>query len=514
MAQRENSTRLASEFLKSRRVALLASVAGVGLAVLVGGAGLYGPAPFAGITPAVAAAAETAVQPTGFADLVARVKPAVISVRVRFDGASQVSSQGDNAQPFRQGSPLDRFFRQFGFQDSPNQGVPDGMPQMRRNLAAEGSGFFISADGYAVTNNHVINNAKTVQVITDDGRTLSAKVIGSDPNTDLAVIKVEGHNFPFVKFADRDPRIGDWVVAVGNPFGLGGTVTAGVVSARGRDIGSGPYDDFIQIDAPINKGNSGGPAFDIDGNVIGVNTAIYSPSGGSVGIGFDIPADTAKMVVAQLKDHGHVTRGWIGVRIQPVTADIANSLGMKKAEGAIVDEPQAGSPAEKAGILAGDVITGVDGKEVKDSHDLARRIAAMAPGTAVKLDVMHNGQDKTVSLTLGQLPDQRQARVDHEGGSATENGPRLGLTLAPASEVDGAGSRGVAVTAVDPNGPAAERGVKEGDVILDVAGKAVSKPADVRQQIAELRKEGKHAVLMRMKSADGTKFVAVPLGNA
>jgi serine protease Do len=316
-----------------------------------------------------------------------------------------------------------------------------------------------------------------------------------------------------VKFADRDPRIGDWVVAVGNPFGLGGTVTAGVVSARGRDIGSGPYDDFIQIDAPINKGNSGGPAFDIDGNVIGVNTAIYSPSGGSIGIGFDIPADTAKMVVAQLKDHGHVTRGWIGVRIQPVTADIANSLGMKKAEGAIVDEPQAGSPAEKAGIVAGDVITGVDGKNVKDSHDLARKIAAMAPGTAVKLDVLHNGQDKTMSLTLGQLPDQRQASADHEGGRTTENGSRLGLTLAPASEVDGVGSQGVAVTSVDPNGPAAERGVKEGDVILDVAGKAVSRPADVRQQIAELRKEGKHAVLMRMKSADGTKFVAVPLGN-
>jgi len=514
MTQRENSTPPASGFFKSRRVALLASVAGVGLAVLVGGTGLYGSTRFAGIAPAVAAAAETAVQPSGFADLVARVKPAVISVRVRFDGAAQVSNQDDNAQPFRQGSPLDRFFRQFGFPDDPNQGLPDGMPQMRRNIAAEGSGFFISADGYAVTNNHVINNAKTVQVITDDGRTLSAKVIGSDPNTDLAVIKVEGQNFPFVKFAERDPRIGDWVVAVGNPFGLGGTVTAGVVSARGRDIGSGPYDDFIQIDAPINKGNSGGPAFDVDGNVIGVNTAIYSPSGGSVGIGFDIPADTAKMVVAQLKDHGHVTRGWIGVRIQPVTADIANSLGMRKPEGAIVDEPQAGSPAEKAGILAGDVITGVDGKDVKDSRDLARRIAAMAPGTSVKLDVMHNGQDKTVSLTLGQLPDQRQARGDHEGGSTTENGTRLGLTLAPASEVDGAGNRGVAVTAVDPSGPAAARGVKEGDVILDVAGKAVSRPADVRQQIAELRRQGKHAVLMRMKSADGTKFVAVPLGNA
>ena len=193
-------------------------------------------------------------------------------------------------------------------------------------------------------------------------RTLSAKVIGTDPKTDLAVIKVEGKNFPFVNFADRDPRVGDWVIAVGNPFGLGGTVTAGVVSARGRDIGAGPYDDFIQIDAAINSGNSGGPAFDIDGNVIGVNTAIYSPSGGNVGIGFDIPAATAKMVVAQLKEHGKVTRGWMGVQIQPVTEDIADSLGMKKAEGALVSEPQAGSPAAKAGIVAGDVITAVEAR--------------------------------------------------------------------------------------------------------------------------------------------------------
>jgi serine protease Do len=510
MTQRDSSTPLVSQLLKPRRIVLLASVAGVGIAALVASADLYRPDPFALVSPA-AAAETTTTQPSGFADLVARVKPAVISVRVRFDGAAQASGMNldDNAQPFRPNSPLDRFFRQFGFQDMPN-----GAPQMRHNMAAEGSGFFVSADGYAVTNNHVINNAKTVQVVTDDGRTLSAKVIGSDPNTDLALIKVDGHNFPFVKFADHDPRIGDWVVAVGNPFGLGGTVTAGVVSARGRDIGSGPYDDFIQIDAPINKGNSGGPAFDVDGNVIGVNTAIYSPSGGSVGIGFDIPADTAKMVVAQLKDHGRVTRGWIGVRIQSVTADIADSLGMKKVEGAIVDEPQAGSPAAKAGIMAGDVITAVDGKDVKDSRDLARQIASIAPGTSVKLAVLHNGENKTMSLTLGQLPDQRQASAGEQHGMAENGTPRLALTLAPASDVDGAGNRGVAVTSVDPTGPAAERGVKEGDVILDVGGKAVSKPADVREQLSELHKEGKHTALMRMKSGDGTKFVSVPLGNA
>jgi serine protease Do len=502
-----NFRSFASKLLAPRRVVLLASVAAVGVATMIGSANLYGSRPITLMSLAIAA--EPAVQPAGFADLVARVKPAVISVRVRMDNSAQTSSLNgdDNASPFQQKSPLDRFLRQFGFQDMPN-----GIPQTR-NMAAEGSGFFISADGYAVTNNHVINNAKTVQVVTDDGRTLPAKVVGSDPRTDLAVIKVDGHSFPFVKFSDRDPRIGDWVIAVGNPFGLGGTVTAGVVSARGRDIGSGPYQDFIQIDAPINKGNSGGPAFDINGDVIGVNTAIFSPSRGSVGIGFDIPADTAKMVVAQLKDHGHVTRGWMGVRIQAVTPEIADSVGMKKPEGAIVDEPEAGSPAAKAGIVAGDVITAVDGKDVRNSRDLARRIASIAPGTSVTLAVLHNGENKTVSLTLGQLPEQRQASAGGRG--TTENGtPRLGLTLAPASEVDGAGGRGVAVTGVEADGPAAEHGVKEGDVILDVAGKAVSSPADVSRQIADLRKEGKHAVLMRMKTSDGTRFVAIPLGNA
>jgi serine protease Do len=232
-----------------------------------------------------------------------------------------------------------------------------------------------------------------------------------------------------------------------------------------------------------------------------------------VGIGFDIPADTAKMVVAQLKDHGQVTRGWMGVRIQTVTADIADSLGMKKPEGAIVDEPQAGSPAAKAGIMAGDVITAVDGMQMKDSRALARKIASMAPGTSVKLDVMHNGSEKTVSLTLRQLPDERQAEAGSTGTSESGT-PRLGLTLAPASETGDGDRGGVAITAVDPNGPAAEHGVKAGDVILDVSGKAVSSPADVRKELADLRKAGKHAALMRMRSGDTTKFVALPLSNA
>src|SRR5262249_5844086 len=265
-----------------------------------------------------------------------------------------------------------------------------------------------------------------------------------------------------------------------------GTVTAGIVSARGRDIGAGPYDDFIQIDAPVNKGNSGGPSFDMDGNVIGVNTAIFSPSGGSVGIAFDIPAETVKSVVAQLKDKGMVSRGWIGVRIQPVTADIAESLGRKEAGGALVTEPQAGSPAAKAGVLPGDVITAVNGNMVKDAHDLAKQIGAMASGSTVKLTVWRKGEEKSVSLTLGELPKEREARVTtQDSGPSGTDTPKLGLMLAPAGQVAGSGSEGVVVTEVDPNGLASEHGFKTGDVILDVGGKTVATPADVRNAISD-----------------------------
>jgi serine protease Do len=362
----------------------------------------------------------------------------------------------------------------------------------------------------------VVQNAETVQVTTDDGKTYSAKVIGTDPRTDLALIKVDGKDFPYVKLADGAPRIGDWVLAVGNPFGLGGTVTAGIVSARGRDIGAGPYDDFIQIDAPVNKGNSGGPTFDVDGNVIGVNTAIFSPSGGSVGIAFDIPAETVKTVIAQLRDKGTVTRGWIGVQIQSVTSDLADSLGLKKATGALVSEPQPNSPAAKAGIESGDVITAVNGAAIADARELARKIGTMAPGASVKLDLMRQGQEKSVTLTLGTLPNDRQAmnHQNDEHQTPDSSVPKLGLTLAPSDQVSGSDGNGVVVTAVDPNGVAADHGLKVGDVILDVGGKAVSNPADVRTQLAEARKEGKHALLFRVKSGEGTRFVALPLGNA
>ena len=503
--------------LTARRVTLLASVAALGGAMLLAGPGGYRPSSLAWTSAASAAVPDTATQhPAGFADLVAKVKPAVTSVRVKIDAASDPElmkemhqNSDQEAIPFEPGSPMEKFFQQFG-----SQGMPQARPR-HEFVTGEGSGFFISSDGYAVTNNHVVDHAKSVQIITDDGTIYTAKVVGTDPKTDLAVIKVDGKkDFPYVKFADHSPRVGDWVVAVGNPFGLGGTVTAGIVSARGRDIGAGPYDDYIQIDAPINKGNSGGPAFNEEGEVIGVNTAIYSPSGGSVGIGFDIPADTAKMVVAQLEKSGQVTRGWLGVQIQPVTAGIADSLGMKKAEGAMVDEPQAGSPAAKAGVQSGDVISAVNGTPVKDARDLARTIGMMAPNSTVKLDILRRGQEKTVSLTLAEMPNEHLAKADTEQAQPTSGVPHLGLSVAPAADVSGAGGKGVVVTAVDPDGPAAEQGLQKGNVILDVGGKAVTNAGDVRKALTEAKAQGKHDVLVRVKVGSATRFVALPLGNA
>jgi len=496
--------------LSARRAILLATtIVSLGAAALVvaPGLNLQGGYP-AALAQNLTEQAHKVAAPIGFADIVEKVKPAVISVRVRVDGGQQTTGLGDNDVP----PGLREFFRRFGMPDMPN-GNGQGMPQQnhgRNIITGQGSGFFISADGYAVTNNHVVEKAESVQVTTDDGKTHTAKVIGTDPRTDLALIKVENGPFPYVKLSDKSPRIGDWVLAVGNPFGLGGTVTAGIVSARGRDIGASAYDDFIQIDAPVNKGNSGGPTFDTDGN-----TAIFSPSGGSVGIAFAIPADTVTTVISQLKEHGSVTRGWIGVQIQPVTQDIADSLGLKKAEGALVAEPQAGSPAKQAGIEAGDVITAVDGKPIKDARDLAKRIGALAPKTSVKLTVLHKGSEKAITLTLGELPNTKEARADTAtpDNADTADLAKLGLTLAPAARVSGDGGQGVVVTGIDSSGVAADHGFSTGDVILEVAGKSVSTPADVRNSIASARTEGKRTVLLRVKSGDNTRFVALPVGN-
>jgi serine protease Do len=501
----------------ARRFALMASVAaGLGVAVYgfspSGSLELFSSPAYAQVNNAVGKVA----QPIGFADIVERVKPSVISVKVTMkEKATDTSNSGDENSPGQSGPPMERFFRQLG--------GPDGMPPGMRGhqgghgiMMGQGSGFFISPDGYAVTNNHVVDGADKVEVTTETGKTYTAKVIGTDPRTDVALIKVEGgSDFPFAKLSEGKSRIGDWVLAVGNPFGLGGTVTAGIVSASGRDIGNGPYDDFLQIDAPVNKGNSGGPAFNMQGEVVGVNTAIYSPSGGSVGIAFAIPASTVKTVIAQLKDKGSVSRGWIGVQIQPVTQDIADSLGLKKAEGALVAEPQLNGPAAKAGIESGDIITAVNGQPIKDARELARTIGGLAPGNAVKLDVLHRGKDALINLTLGKLPNAQEAQADTGSGNSSQgmDVPRLGMTVAPASSVAGAGKTGVVVTGVDPKGAASDHGFKEGDVILEVAGKGVANPADVGEAIKSARADNKNNVLMRVRSGDASHYVAMQLGN-
>ncbi|WP_436152380.1 trypsin-like peptidase domain-containing protein [Bosea sp. LjRoot90] len=338
-----------------------------------------------------------------FADVVDRVKPAVVSVRVK---AKVVASADEESGPagvegLPPGHPLERFFRRFGEEGA----SPRGPQQQPRVQLSQGSGFFVSQDGYVVTNNHVVANAAEVQLVTDSGKTLSAKVIGTDPRTDLALLKVnESGNYPFVQLAAGKPRTGEWVLAVGNPFGLGGTVTAGIVSAQGRDIGSGPYDDFLQIDAAVNRGNSGGPTFNQKGEVVGVNTAIYSPSGGNVGIAFAIPAATVQSVVEQLKEHGSVARGFIGVQIQPVTAEVADAIGLKDAKGALIAEAQANGPAAKAGLKRGDTILAVNGEKIADARELSRKIATFAPGAKTSLTIWRDGKEREVSFEVGRQP--------------------------------------------------------------------------------------------------------------
>jgi serine protease Do len=503
----DGNNKLRHRSLSARRLTLLGSVALIGGAIAA--AGSWGHGQF--IEQAFAATSTAQTQgPAGFADLVAKVKPAVISVRVKLDEANDTNGPGpeaENLPPSMKGTPFEKFFRQF-------DGTPGGNLQHHEIITGVGSGFFISADGYAVTNNHVVDHATSVQVTTDDGTTYTAKVIGTDPKTDLALIKVDGKkDFTYVNLENQIPRVGDWVVAVGNPYGLGGTVTAGIISAEGRDIGAGPYDNYIQIDAPINKGNSGGPTFDTNGNVIGVNTAIYSPSGGSVGIGFDVPAPTVKMIVAQLKEHGTVTRGWLGVQVQPVTTGIAESLGLKQAQGALVDDAQPDTPAAQAGLRAGDVITSVNGNPIKDSRTLAREISGMAPGSSAKLDILRKGEAQTITVTLAKMPNniQKVGRAD-ESEQGLKGIPHLGLSVAPAGDVGGAGDKGVVVTAVEPDGPAAEHGLQSGDVILAVGGKNVSSAADLRNALSEAKSDGKRDVLMQVKTSDNTHFVAMPIG--
>ena len=453
-------------------------------------------------TPSIAAAIDTATLPTSglpsFAPLVDRVKPAVVSVKVNIeDAASQSDDQMDSIPPDAQ-----QFFKRHGEQDG---GAP-GHHQRRRGMAV-GSGFLISADGYIVTNNHVVEHAKAVTVTMDDGKTLDARVIGTDEKTDLALLKInEPGNYPFVKLSKDMPRVGDWVVAIGNPFGLGGSVTAGIVSAEGRDIGSSPYDSFLQIDAPINHGNSGGPTFNLKGEVVGVNTAIFSPSGGSVGVGFAIPASTVDSVVGSLEHGGTVMRGFLGVQIQPVSQDIADGLGLKTASGALIDSAQVGTPAVEAGLKAGDVITKMNGRDIKDPTDLTRHVGALKPGDRIELSFLRDGTEKTASVTLANLKNEQTAKAE---ATQSESALKLGVQLAP-----GEGHAGVAIVGVDPDGLAASEGLSNGDFILQVSGKAVSQPDEVKALIATAKQGGKKSVVMLIQMTDASRFVAFEFPKA
>jgi serine protease Do len=503
-------------------------VAGVSALALLAGLGLaeFGTA-LPSASPARAEQVQAQIQGLpSFTSLVEQVKPAVFSVQVDInpaarltrdeddgDGPGQQSPFQNGENPFK-GTPFEHFFDQFG-KGQPGHGAPDN--PHGQLVKALGSGFFITADGYAVTNNHVVDGAAKVEVVTDDGKTHRAKVVGTDPKTDLALLKVEGRSdFPFVKMAPKMPKIGDWVLAVGNPYGLGGTVTAGIVSAENRDIGSGPYDDFIQIDAAVNRGNSGGPTFNLNGEVIGVNTAIFSPSGGSVGIAFAIPTTTVQAVIPVLRDKGHLDRAWLGVQIQPVTEDIAQSLGLDEARGALISEPQAGGPGAKAGLKPGDVITKVDGKMVADARDLARIIGAMAPDTRAELTVIRAGRESTMRVALGALPDDTKqpqlARATPEKGE--QMGAKLGLSVAPAASVAGHGRDGLVVMEVDPSGPAADLGIRPGDVILKIGEQDIHTVQDLRQALTAAKAHGRSKALALVKSGNSERYVALPAAAA
>ncbi len=486
-----------------RNSSLRRALLGAGVCAAVAAVALersFDPAYAVGTGAADSSGAAPSSGPASFADIVDQVEPAVVSVKVKIvNGAQSDDQDSDGAPDFPPGSPFERFFRHFGL---PGEG--DAAPR-RHATMAQGSGFFISKDGYIVTNNHVVDHASDVTITLASGKTMPAKVIGVDKKTDLALLKAEGDGFAYVAFASKPPRVGDWVIAVGNPFGLGGTVTAGIVSARGRDIGSGPYDDFLQIDAPVNHGNSGGPTFNAQGEVVGVNTAIFSPSGGSVGIGFAIASDVVKNVVDQLRTSGVVTRGWVGVQIQSVSQDIADSLGLKSAGGALVAEVEKNSPAATAGVKSGDVVTAVDGETVADPHELARRIAAIGPHKTIALALIRNGAPMSFDVTVAAAPVDKQGNVEPAQASDGNELAKLGLTLSP-----NRGDDGVMVTEVEPDSPAADEGLRRGDVILEVGGKAVSRPSQVADEIDAAKSGGKKSVLFRVQSDEGERFLALP----
>jgi serine protease Do len=461
-------------------------------------AGIIGAVPLA---PSYASppTAQAGSQLSSFPDVVDAVRASVIGVRTR--ASVHPGAPPMNKSDLRRSGLAAEQAPPFGPFDE--QEPPHGQEQLH-TLTLQGSGFFISADGYAVTNGHVVADSDTAQIETDDGKTYPAKIVGIDPISDIALLKVDGNGFNPVRIADHIPRVGEWVLAIGNPFGLGGTVTAGIVSAQNRDIAGDPYDDLIQIDAPVNQGNSGGPAFDLDGNVVGVSTMILSPTGGSIGIAFAVPADTLRSVVPQLKERGFVSRGWIGVQLQPRDND---NGGSEQPRGVLVADAQVDGPAAKAGIARGDVIVSVNGMQIADARDLVKKIAGAQPGGQVTIGVRRNGKEATIMVTLGELPVKKPTPASRrqQPTSPPASGPGLGLQLAP-----NAGGKGVVVTGIDPGGSAVVHGLAVGDVIMQVGGEAVQEPDDVSGALGKARREGKRFVLMQLKSGDTTRFVAVP----
>ncbi len=485
-----------------RRFRPLMAIAGAGLL----SASLLGAIPQSSLLAATAAAQDQ--RPPSFADLADKVRPAVVSVNVKSaGGVGEVSSRDFPIPDLPQDSPLREFFDQF------KKNQPDRHP-----TRAQGSGFLISPDGYVVTNHHVADKADEIEITFENEEKYKARVVGSDARTDLALLKIESKKKfdHWLRFADATPRVGDWVLAVGNPFGLGGTVTAGIVSASGRDIGSGPY-DFLQIDAAVNRGNSGGPSVNLDGDVIGVNTAIYSPSGGSVGIAFAIPASTARDVIQKLKDKGKVSSGWLGVQIQNVDENIAESLGLQETKGALIAKILADGPASKSELKAQDIIQQVNGKSVANSRELARTIAALSPGAEARLHIFRNGGERDVTIKLGEFPDNdKVASLGTGGGDENENGKELedlGLTLVPAPDLPGSKTKeGVAVSSVDPSSKAADQGVKRGDIIIEVYSKPVSSVDDVVAGIRDAREKGRKNVLLQIRGRDRQqRFLALPI---
>jgi serine protease Do len=486
----------------SRRRRLMLSAALLAGTFLGGGAALLSTAGAETTQPTAPLSVPGATAQAGFADLVTKVKPAVVNI-----ATTQKPKQADASQMPE-------------MPQIPGMPSPDQNPEQQdsRPGHALGSGFIIDPAGYVVTNNHVIDGASEISVIMDDGTSYKAKLVGRDAKTDVALLKIEaGKPLPYVAFGDSgNARVGDWVIAVGNPFGLGGTVTAGIVSGHDRNIEAGPYDDFLQIDAPINPGNSGGPLFNQSGQVIGIDSAIYSPNGGSVGIGFAIPSNLASKVVAQLRDHGSVERGWLGIQMQPMTTSLAKAMGLAKDDGVLVNEVQPDSPAAAAKLMQGDVITAYDGKQIKDPRDLARAVADTHSGTKAKLTIWRSGHEQSVEVAIGTLAPEKVASA--EGG--TQDYAPVGMALAPLTPDArdrlglNPGVKGVVVSKVTPNSHAAESGVQAGDVIVRVGSDEVTSPAEAVAKIHAAQKEKKEAVALLVSREGTTYYLALQLVNS